>query len=107
MTLDSSEVESEAGYAMLENIGRFVKDKVMTEQFEVIVRSIPLAGIIDVTHWTTEAVRVLLTVCRDRMNVISLRAGPKYFTPIIHEDGPLFDMLVQIIVEAGRESPRN
>ena len=104
MTLDSSEVDSEADYAMLENIGRFVSGELMTNQFDVFVRSMPLAGIIDVTHWTSEAIRVLLTVCRDKMNVIALRAGRKYFTPVIHNDGPLFDMLVQVIVDASRES---
>ena len=104
MTLDSSEVDSEASYAMLENIGRFVNGELMATQFEVLLRSRTLAGIIDVTHWTPEAVRVLLTVCRERMNPIGLHAGKKYFTPIIHNDGPLFDMLIQIIVEAGNES---
>ena len=104
MALEPSEVESEAGYARLENIGRFVKGELMAEQFEVFVRSLTLAGIIDVTHWTPEAVRILLTICRERMNVIALRAGATYFTPVIHEDGPLLDMLIQIIIEAGIEA---
>ncbi|MFW9850242.1 MAG: hypothetical protein ACFFF4_13980 [Candidatus Thorarchaeota archaeon] len=104
MTLDSSEVDTEAGYTILENIGRFVSGELMSSQFEVYVRSMPLAGIIDVTHWTPEAIRVLLTVCRDRMNVIGLHAGRKYFTPIIHQDGPLFDMLIQVILDASRET---
>ena len=104
MALEPSEVESEAGYARLENIGRFVKGELMANQFEEFVGSMTLAGIIDVTHWTPEAVRILLTVCRDRLNVIALHAGNKYFTPVIHEDGPLLDMLIQIIVEAGLEA---
>ncbi len=104
MTLDSSEVDTEADYTILENIGRFVSGELMSSQFEVYVSSMPLAGIIDVTHWTPEAIRVLLTVCRDRMSVIGLHAGHKYFTPIIHPDGPLFDMLIQVILDASRET---
>jgi len=102
MALDIPVIPSDAKRIKLEHVGRFVTGDVMVRQFEAIVQSFTPSGIVDVTGWTPEAVRILLTVCRDKMRIISLRAGRKYLTPILHRDGPLFDTLIQTIVSASR-----
>ncbi|MDF1539558.1 MAG: hypothetical protein P1Q69_11725 [Candidatus Thorarchaeota archaeon] len=102
MSLDTSVISSDAKRLKLEHVGRFVTGEVMVRQFEQIVQSFTPSGIIDVTGWTPEAIRVLLVVCRENMQVISLRAGKKYLTPILHRDGPLFDTLIETIVSASK-----
>ena len=102
MALDTPVIPSDAKRIKLEHVGRFVTGDVMLRQFEAIVQSFTPSGIVDVSGWTPEAIRVLLTVCREKMRVISLRAGRKYLTPILHPNGPLFDTLIQTIVSASK-----
>lgn len=98
MALETSIISSDAKRIKLEHVGRFVTGRIMVRQFRELVESFIPSGVVDVTGWTSEAVRVLLTTCREKMRVIGLKTGSKYLTPILHKDGPLFDTLIQTII---------
>ena len=100
MKLDPGLTESDSDPARLriERLGSFVTPD-QRQIFDRILHSAPLSGIIDVTGWTRDAVRILLTVLRDLDKTLTIRSGDKYFTPITYPRGPMFEALVLTISE--------
>ncbi|MFW9954084.1 MAG: hypothetical protein ACFFD3_05995 [Candidatus Thorarchaeota archaeon] len=78
-------------------MGQFVTED-NRQVFEWFLRIMRISGIVNVTGWTEEAVRILLSVCRDRKFLLGLRVGSKCFTPILYPNGPMFNALVHAIV---------
>ncbi len=100
MKLDPSLTESDNDPARLriERLGPFVTPD-QCNIFEKILRAASFSGMINVTGWTRDGVRILLTVLRDLNTSITIRSGDKYFTPIAYPRGPMFEALVLTISE--------
>lgn len=82
---------------MVEQLGRIVT-KEQSQRFEQLVRKNVRSGIIDITGWSIEAVRVLLLVCREKGLTITFKNGERYSTPIRYPEGPMFELLVKSIM---------
>ena len=81
----------------IEQLGRIVTKK-HSQRFEQLVRKYVKSGIIDITGWSIEAVRILLLVCRDEGLTITFKNGERYSTPIKYPEGPMFEILVKSIM---------
>jgi hypothetical protein len=82
---------------LVEQLGRIVT-KEQSERFEELVRKNVRSGVIDVTGWSIEAVRVLLLVCREEGLTITFKNGERYSTPVRYPEGPMFEILVKSIM---------
>ena len=82
---------------LVEQLGRIVT-KEQSQRFEHLVRKNVKSGVIDVTGWSIEAVRVLLLVCREEGLTITFKNGERYSTPIRYPEGPMFEILVKSIM---------
>jgi hypothetical protein len=99
MSLDNSTASPElvTERMRIEHLGRVVSGHACS-RFEVLLQAFPLSGvIINVTGWTQDALRSLLTTSREKGEVIALKCGTKFFTPIIHPDGPLLNALIDAL----------
>jgi hypothetical protein len=81
----------------IEQLGRIVT-KSQSQRFEQLVRKYVKSGVIEVTGWSTEAVRVLLLVCREKGLTITFKNGECYSTPVRYPEGPMFEILVKSIM---------
>ncbi|MHA1883207.1 MAG: hypothetical protein ACTSUO_09195 [Candidatus Thorarchaeota archaeon] len=100
MKLDPSLAESDTDPARLriERLGSFVTPD-QCKIFDKILRTTSIPRMINVTGWTRDGVRILLTVLRDLNRPITIRSGDKYFTPIAYPRGAMFEALVLTISE--------
>ena len=100
MTLEPFAAESEKDPIRLriERLGCFVSQD-QSRIFERILRATTLSGLVDVTGWTRDAVRILLTVLRDLNQPLTLRNDGRYFTTVSYPKGPMFESLVLMITE--------
>ncbi|MHA1576265.1 MAG: hypothetical protein ACTSU3_02780 [Candidatus Thorarchaeota archaeon] len=100
MTLDPFATESEKDPIRLriERLGPFVSQD-QSRIFERILRATTLSGLVNVTGWTRDAVRILLTVLRDLNQSTTIKYGDRYFTPVAYPKGPMFEALVLTITE--------
>ena len=100
MKLDPHLTESDSDPVKLriERLGTFVTPD-QSQIFDRILRSTTLSGFINVTGWTRDAVRILLTVLRDLDVFLTIRSGDKFFTPVAYPRGPMFEALVFTISE--------
>jgi len=99
MPLDSrsSELNPDEQLLVIEALGRTVQVG-QGVKFEQLIRRSNLSSIINVTGWTREAVRVLLTVGEDRNVKLSLKNGERYYTVVTYPTGPMFSALVESIM---------
>jgi hypothetical protein len=99
MTKDQlfEELDLDEELMQVEQLGRIVT-KEQSQRFEQLVRKHVKSGVIDVTGWSIEAVRVLLLVCRDEGLTITFKNGERYSTPIRYPEGPMFETLVKSIM---------
>jgi hypothetical protein len=81
----------------VEQLGRIVTKKHI-QRFEQLVRKYVKSGVIDVTGWSFEAVRILLLVCRDEGLTLTFKNGERYSTPVKYPEGPMFEILVKSIM---------
>jgi len=88
MPLDSrsSELDFDEQALVIESFGRTVQVG-QGSKFEELIRSFNLSSIINVTGWTHEAVRVLLTVGEDKNVKLTLRNGQRYYTVVTYPTG--------------------
>ena len=82
---------------LVEQLGRIVT-KDQSSRFEQLVRKNVKSGVIDITGWSIEAVRVLLLVCREEGLTVTIKNGERYSTPIRYPEGPMFEILVKSIM---------
>lgn len=78
-------------------LGRFVSPS-NNVRFKELLRHSVRSGIIDITGWSVEAVRVLLITCKEEGLSITLKNGDRYTTPVRFPDGLMFDVLVQTVM---------
>ena len=99
MTLDPhiSDLDVNEKSLVMESLGKTVKEGQGTK-FEKIVRQSNLSGPVDVTNWTTEAVRILLMVGREEEIALSLKNKERYYTIVKYPEGPLLGALIRSIV---------
>ena len=100
MTLDPFAAESEKDPIRLriERLGSFVSED-QSRIFERILRATTLSGLVNVTGWTRDATRILLTVLRDLNQPLTIKNGDRYFTTVAYPKGAMFEALVLTISE--------
>ena len=76
------ELGLDEGLMQIEQLGRIVTKR-ESQKFKQLVRKCVKSGVIDVTGWSIEAVRVLLLVCREEGLTITFKNGERYLTPEI------------------------
>jgi hypothetical protein len=69
-----------------------------SNQFKELVHLSVESDTIDITGWTAEAVRVLLTVAREKSLTLTLKNGSRYSTPVRYPEGQMFEELVRIVM---------
>lgn len=99
MTLDPhiADLDVNERSLAMESLGKTVKQG-QGATFEKIVRQSDLSGPVNVTDWTSEAVRILLMVGRESKIVLSLKNKERYYTIVKYPEGPLFGALIRSIV---------
>ncbi len=75
------ELENDDRKIRMESLGRVV-NKQNRLQFERMIRETKWSGVIDISEWTTDAVKALVTVCADEKLSITIKRGSRYFMPI-------------------------
>ena len=82
---------------VVESLGLTVQEG-QGARFEKLLRQMSLAGTINVTDWTPEAVRILLTTGREDDIAMSLRNKDRYYTIVKYPEGPVLSSLIRSIV---------
>ena len=98
MTVDRvfSESDIDNGHTRLEFLGYTVNEE-NGHIFERLVRNTIISGVVDVTGWTCNAIRILLSVCCEKKLTITLKNGKRYSTVIKFPQDQLFETLVNSI----------
>jgi hypothetical protein len=78
-------------------LGLFVNEQ-NRPQFERMLRETKLPSVIDITGWTVDAVKSLVTVCADEKQSITIKQGSRYFMPIRFPKRPLLDSFAEAII---------
>jgi hypothetical protein len=81
----------------VQTLGRIIS-KVNQVQFEKLVRTSIISGVVDVTGWTLEAVKVLLKVCAEEELRVTIKDGTRYFMPVRYPKGSMMESLAEAIV---------
>ena len=89
--------ESDDSKTRMESLGLFVNEQ-NRSQFERMLRETKWSGVIDISGWTVDAVKALVTVCADENLSISMKHGSRYFMPIRYPKRPLLDSFAESIV---------
>jgi len=92
-----SEVENDDNKVSMESLGLFVNEQNRL-QFERMLRETTWSGVIDITGWTIDAVKALVTVCADENLPITIKHGSRYFMPIRFPKKPLLDSFAESII---------
>ncbi|MHA2142737.1 MAG: hypothetical protein ACXADC_13840 [Candidatus Thorarchaeota archaeon] len=82
---------------VVESLGLTVQEG-QGARFEKLLRQMNLSGTINVTDWTPEAVRILLSIGREEELALSLRNRDRYYTVVKYPEGPLLSVLIRSIV---------
>ncbi|MHA1136152.1 MAG: hypothetical protein ACTSSE_06665 [Candidatus Thorarchaeota archaeon] len=91
------EVENDDNKVRMESLGLFVNEQ-NRPQFERMLRETTWSGVIDISGWTVDAVKALVTVYADENLSITIKRGSCYFMPIRFPKGPLLDSFAESIV---------
>ena len=91
------EVENDDNKVRMESLGLFVNEQ-NRPQFERMLRETTWSGVIDISGWTVDAVKALVTVCADENLSITMKHGSRYFMPIRFPKRPLLDSFAESIV---------
>ncbi len=99
MSLDShfSETEFDDKRIRVETLGRIIS-KVNRAQFEQLIRTSIISGVVDITGWTLEGVKALLTVCAEEELRITIKETTRYFMPVRYSKGPMIESFAEAIV---------
>ncbi len=99
MSLDPhfSETEFDDKRVRVETLGRIIS-KVNRAQFEQLIRTSIISGVVDITGWTLEGVKALLTVCAEEELRITIKEATRYFMPVRYPNGPMIESLAEAIV---------
>jgi hypothetical protein len=99
MSLDShfSETEFDDKRIRVETLGRIIS-KVNRVQFEQLIRTSIISGVVDITDWTLEGVKALLIVCAEEELRITIKDATRYFMPVRYPKGPMIESLAEAIV---------
>jgi hypothetical protein len=91
--------EHQTELASIEILGRHIEAH-NSPYFEGLVRKHISSETIDVTGWTREAIRILITVCREKNIHITIKSGDRYATIVRYPSGKLLDPLVTSIISS-------
>jgi len=99
MSLDPhfSETEFDDKRIRVQTLGRIIS-KVNRAQFEQLIRTSIISGVVDITGWTLEGVKALLTVCAEEELRITIKDETRYFMPIRYPKGTMIESLAKAIV---------
>ncbi len=99
MSLDPhfSETEFDDKRIRVETLGRIIS-KVNRAQFEQLIRTSIISGVVDITGWTLEGVKALLTVSAEEELRITIKEATRYFMPVRYPKGPMIESLAEAIV---------
>lgn len=92
-----SETEFDDKRIRVETLGRIIS-KVNRAQFEQLIRTSIISGVVDITKWTLEGVKALLTVCAEDELRITIKEATRYFMPVRYPKGPMIESLAEAIV---------
>jgi hypothetical protein len=91
------EIENGDRKTRMESLGRVVNGQ-NRSQFERMLRETKWSGVIDISEWTTDAVKALVTVCADENLSITIKNGSRYFMPIRFPKKPMLESFAEAIV---------
>lgn len=91
------EEESADRNIRMESLGLFVNEQ-NRPQFERMLRETKWSGVIDISGWTLDAVKALVTVYADEKQTITIKHGFRYFMPIRFPKRPLLDSFAESII---------
>ena len=99
MSLDPhfSETEFDDKRIRVQTLGRIIS-KINRAQFEQLIRSSIISGVVDITGWTLEGVKSLLKVCAEEELRITIKNETSYFMPVRYPKGPMMESLANAIV---------
>ncbi len=92
-----SETEFDDKRIRVETLGRIIS-KVNRVQFEQLIRTSIISGVVDITGWTLEGVKALLSVCAEEELRITIKDATRYFMPVRYPKGPMIESLAEAIV---------
>jgi len=81
----------------MESLGCVVNEQ-NRPQFERMLRETNWSGVIDITGWTPDAVKALVTVCADEKRSITIKHGSRYFMPIRFPRKSMLDSFAEAII---------
>ncbi|MFW9958554.1 MAG: hypothetical protein ACFFCT_10840 [Candidatus Odinarchaeota archaeon] len=93
----STEVYIDDKQTRIEALGRVVSSQNQAH-FERMIRSMHWSGVVDITDWTFEAIRVLVKICSEEKLIITFKQGTRYFMPVHYPIGALLDSFAKIIM---------
>lgn len=91
------EEENDDNQVRMESLGLFVNEQ-NRPQFERMLRETKWSSVIDISGWTIDAVKALVTICADENLSITIKHGSRYFMPIRFPKRPLLDSFAESIV---------
>jgi len=91
------EIEISDRKTRMESLGRVVNGQ-NRSQFERMLRETKWSGVIDISEWTTDAVKALVTVCADEKLSITIKHGSRYFMPIRFPKRPMLESFAEAII---------
>jgi len=91
------EEENDDRNIRMESLGLFVNEQ-NRPQFERMLRETKWSSVIDISRWTPDAVKALVTVCADEKQSITIKHGSRYFMPIRFPKRPLLDSFAEAII---------
>lgn len=91
------EEENDNRKIRMESLGCLVNEHNRT-QFEWVLREISWSGVIDITGWTPDAVKALVTVCADEKQSITIKHDSRYFMPIRFPRKSMLDSFAEAII---------
>ena len=99
MSLDPhfSETEFDDKRIRVQTLGRIIS-KVNRAQFEQLIRTSITSGVVDITGWTLEGVKALLTICAEKELRVTIKDETRYFMPVRYPKGPMMESLANAIV---------
>ena len=91
------EVDNDDRKIRIESLGLFV-NRENRPQFERMLRETKWSGVVDISVWTPDAVKALVTVCADKKLSITIKHGSRYFMPIRFPQRLLLDSFAESII---------
>lgn len=91
------DVENDDNKIRMESLGLFVNEQ-NRPKFERMLRETKWSGVIDISRWTSDAVKALVTICADENLSITIKRGSRYFMPIRYPKRPLLDSFAESII---------